>query len=271
MKNKLFSKITKYVQNLNFSKNMNFKKNKNIYIIISILFLLFIIYIAYYYKKIVIENYNENDKYNDFKEFIKSHEFYNEKDEKIDHYNNEIDEQYQAYKFIKPEDTVLELGGRYGSVSVVINKLIKDKNSHVVVEPDENVLPSLEKNKKLNKCDFTVCPKFISNKSKKIVYDGYGTRIQDSDDNSDNEKQISYQEFKELYPQKFNVLIADCEGCLEEFLENMGNDFNHLNKVIYEADQSHMCDYEKIKEKLINSGFVEKDNNNDFRFVYIKE
>lgn len=23
---------------------------------------------------------------------------------------------------------------------------------------------------------------------------------------------------KELYPQKFNVLIADCEGCLKEFL-----------------------------------------------------
>lgn len=264
MKNKLFSKITNYFQNLNF------KKNKNIYIIISILFVLFIIYIAYYYKKIVIENY-KND--NDFIEFIKNHEFYNEKDEKIDHQNNEIEEQYQAYKFIKPEDTVLELGGRYGSVSVVINKLVKDKNSHVVVEPDENVLPSLEKNKQLNKCDFTVCPKFISNKNKKIVYDGYGTRIEDSDNDDDNNKQLSYQSFKELYPQKFNVLVADCEGCLGEFLENMGNDFNSLTKIIYEEDQPHICDYQKIKDKLVNAGFVQKEKsfNEVFRYVYVKE
>lgn len=265
MKNKLFSEMK------NFFKNVNFKKNKYIYIVISILFILFIIYISYYYNKIVIENY-KND--NDFIEFIKDHTFYNEKNKKIDHQNNEIDEQYQAYKFIKPEDIVLELGGRYGSVSVVINKLVKDKNSHVVVEPDENVLPALEKNKKLNQCDFNICPKFISNKSKKIIYDGYGTRIEDSDDNKiNNNQQISYKEFKELYPQKFNALVADCEGCLGEFLETMKDDFNSLTKIIYEEDQPHMCDYQKIKDKLINAGFVEKDKsfNQVFRYVYIKE
>jgi FkbM family methyltransferase len=267
MKNKLFSKITNCVKKIINNKN----------IIISIFFLIFlflviyIIYIAYKKNKITIENY-KND--NDFIEFIKNHTFFNEKDEKIDHQNNEIDEQYQAYKFIKPEDVVLELGGRYGSVSVVINKLVNDKNSHVVIEPDENVLSALEKNKELNNCNFSICPKFISNKSKKIIYDGYGTRIEDSDNNEiNNNQQISYKEFTELYPQKFNVLVADCEGCLGEFLENMGNDFNDLTKVIYEEDQPHMCDYQKIKDKLINAGFVEKDKsfNQVFRYVYVKE
>ncbi len=258
MKNRFFTKIIN-----------EFIKNKNLYMILFLLIILFVVYIRYYYHKIVFENY-KND--NDFIEFIKNHEFYNEKDKKIDHLKNEIDEQHQAYKFIKPEDIVLELGGRYGSVSVVINKLVNNKNSHVVIEPDENVLPALEKNKRLNNCDFTICPKFISNKNKKIVYDGYGTRIEDSD-NEINSQQISYATFKEMYPQTFNVLVADCEGCLGEFLENMGNDFNNLTKIIYEEDQPHMCDYEKIKDKLIAAGFVEKDKsfNEVFRYVYVKE
>ncbi len=270
MKSNFFSKINNYIKKINVNK-LNVKKYKYLLLILSIILILFIIYYAYYYHKIVIENYKNDD---DFINFIKNHTFYNEKYEKIDHQNNEIDEQYQAYKFIKPEDTVLELGGRYGSVSVVINKLVNDKKSHVVVEPDENVVPSLEKNKDLNKCDFTICPKFVSNKNKKIVYSGYGTRIEDSDsDNSDNNKQLSYKEFKELYPQKFNVLVADCEGCLGEFLDMMGKDFNHLNKVIYEEDQPQICDYEKIKEKLIAAGFIEKDKsfNEVNRYVYVKE
>ncbi len=270
MKNNYFSKIMNYLKKINLNK-FNVKKYKYLLLTILILFILLIIYYAYYYNKIVIENY-KND--NDFINFIKDHVFYNEKNEKIDHQNNEIDEQYQAYKFIKPNDVVLELGGRYGSVSVVINKLLNDKKNHVVVEPDENVVPSLEKNKNLNKCDFIICPKFVSNKNKKIVYSGYGTRIEDSDsDNSDNNKQLSYKEFRELYPQKFNVLVADCEGCLGEFLDIMEKDFNHLNKVIYEEDQPQICDYKKIKEKLMNAGFVEKDKsfNEVNRYVYVKE
>ncbi len=50
----------------------------------------------------------------------------------------------------------------------------------------------------------------------------------------------------------------------------MGADFNHLNKVIFEADQVELCNYDEVKKKLINNGFKEVDNINNFRFVYIK-
>lgn len=245
------------------------KKNINLYIVIFLILLLFyILYVSYSLKK--KETYI-ND--NDFHNFIKNHILYNENNEKIDHYNIENSEQYQAYKYIKPDDIVLELGGRYGSVSLVINKIVKEKKNHVVVEPDINIIPALEKNKKLNNCDFTICPKFISNKNKKIIYDGYSTHILDNNSQNKNEHQITYDEFKKLYPQKFNVLVADCEGCICEFLESMGDDFNHLKKIIYEEDKPELCDYQKIKEKILSSGFVEK--NKDFnvvnRYVFIKE
>ncbi len=261
---------------MNFKKSYikivnDINKNKLFVFFLFVILLLILFYISYKNKSIYIEKY-ENNNYNEFLEFISKHTFYDEDDQLIDHKNYEIDEQYQVYQFIESKDIVLELGGRYGSVSTVINKMVDHKNDHVVVEPDNNVIPSLEKNKSINNCKFTICPKFISNKNKKIVYDGYSTHIEDSNETSNNH-QLTYEEFKKLYPQKFNVLVADCEGCLEEFLEIMGNDFNDLNKIIYEADQPHICNYDKIKEKLLNAGFVEK--NKSFkdvdRYVYIKE
>ncbi len=260
---------------MNFKKSYikivnDINKNKLFVFILFIILLLILFYISYKNKSIYIEKY-ENNNYNEFLEFISKHTFYDEDDKLIDHKKEEITEQFQAYQYITPEDIVIELGGRYGSVSTVINKIVDHKNDHVVVEPDNNVIHSLEKNKSINNCNFTICPKFISNKNKKIVYDGYGTRVEDSNSNEKNNNQLTYQEFKKLYPQRFNVLVADCEGCLEEFLEIMGDDFDYLDKIIYEADQGHMCNYQKIKEKLLNAGFVEKDNNSNVRFVYIKE
>ena len=37
------------------------------------------------------------------------------------------------FKYIKPNDIVLEIGGRYGVVSNTIQLLLKNKKNHVVV------------------------------------------------------------------------------------------------------------------------------------------
>ena len=46
-----------------------------------------------------------------------------------------------------------------------------------------------------------------------------------------------------------------------------------MKKIIYEEDKPELCDYQKIKEKILSAGFVEK--NKDFnvvnRYVFIKE
>lgn len=60
--------------------------------------------------------------------------FYDENNKKIDTIYNEVFEQYLTNKWIKPTDTVLELGGRYGIVSYTINnRLDKDHKSKNVV------------------------------------------------------------------------------------------------------------------------------------------
>lgn len=242
-----------------FNNIIKYFKKINIY-----LFLLFILLVVLFINIMSYENFED-----EFENFIKNHIFYDENNNLIDHKNIENDEQYQCYKYIYEDDIVIELGGRYGTVSTVINKKIKNKNKHVVIEPDINIINTLKKNLKDNNCVCEVIPYFISNNNnKKIYYDGYSTRVINSEE-KDN-LQITYNEFKEKYPYNFNVIVADCEGCLYNFLEDMGDDFNKINKIIFEADQPDICNYQSIKDKLINNGFKEIENKDNFRYVYMK-
>lgn len=232
----------------------------------------------------------------DFLNFIKQQIYHDENDKIIDHLKFEIEEQYQAYKYIKEDDIVLELGGRYGTVSVLINKILNNKTNHVVVEPDTTIIHALEKNRNNNDCNFHIVNKFISNTPKKIYFDGYSTRIisdeNDIIDNPDekpedkliNDKKrfliddtgqnfsVSYDKFKKLYPLNFNVLVADCEGCLCDFFNMIGDDLDNFNKIIFEADQETLCNYVNIIDLLTNHGFIEIDNSFNVvnRYVFIK-
>jgi FkbM family methyltransferase len=243
---------------------------------ISLLITTIIICIIYKY----ISNYEVSDenkpnhKYfgDDFHNYISKYKFYDENDNLINHFENEVDEQYFAYKYIEENDIVLELGGRYGSVSVVINSLLNNKNNQVVIEPDTDIIDALTKNRDNNDSNFIIVNKFISNKNKKLITDGYSTRIIDNNDKNNNQLQITYQQFKNMYPLKFNVLIADCEGCFYEFILMLGNDLNNYNKIIYEEDQPEICNYSKVKQHLISYGFklIEEKFNVVNRCIYMK-
>jgi len=68
----------------------------------------------------------------------------------------EKEERDLIQRWIKPEDTVLELGACLGIVSCVTNHLLKDKSRHVVVEANPLCIPPLRKNKELNRAEFRV-------------------------------------------------------------------------------------------------------------------
>lgn len=195
-----------------------------------------------------------------------------EKGNKLNHLELELDEQEMALEFIKPEDVILELGARYGTVSVIMAKIVENKGKLVAVEVDKSIIPALEENRRANNVYFEICDKIISNKPMKIVYNHYGTYIEQND-TDDNNTRITYDEFKRLYPYNFNVLVADCEGCIEYFLEMMGDDLHNYNKILFEADYPDRCNYDKVRERLLNFGFIEKKAKfqDVWRYCYIKE
>jgi FkbM family methyltransferase len=176
----------------------------------------------------------------------------------VDINNIEKHEQDLANEYILEDDIVLELGARYGSVSCIINSKLNNKNNQVVVEPDERVWNALEKNKNSNNCAFNIVKGFISNKKLDLTnldcwLGGYGATF------IENEKTLipsySLDEIKNKYNLNFNVLVADCEGFLEVFFDENPDFYDNLRLIIFEADYAEKCNYDKIKNKLIEKKF----------------
>jgi len=167
-------------------------------------------------------------------------------------------EQDLANKYILEDDIVLELGARYGSVSCIINSKLNNKNNQVVVEPDQRVWDALDKNKNSNNCEFNIVKGFISNKKLDLTnldccLGGYGSTFIENDNTLI--PSYSLNEIKEKYNLNFNVLVADCEGFLEVFFDENPDFYNDLRLLIFEADYPEKCNYDKIKNKLIEKKF----------------
>lgn len=185
--------------------------------------------------------------------------FYDENNKKIDHANIEIEEQLLVNQFVEPHHVVLELGARYGTVSCAINKKLANKSMQVSVEPDSRIWTSLETNKQRNNCKFHIVKGVISRKPLELTNldycDGYGTTS-----NTCSESTIpSYtlENIQAIYNLEFNCLVVDCEGCLEMFLDDNPSFLDQLELLIFEADYSNKCNYNKIRQLLRTKTFTE--------------
>ena len=178
----------------------------------------------------------------------------------VDIANLEKPEQDLAKEYIEETDVVFELGARYGSVSCIINSLLNCKTNQVVVEPDERVWNALERNKKVNKCDFHIVKGFVSSKKLGLTnlneyYGGYAATFIDQDDSKI--PSFTMEEIKTNYNLQFNVLVADCEGFLERFFDENPSFYDKLRLVMFEADYVEKCNYTKIRDTLKRKGFLE--------------
>lgn len=187
---------------------------------------------------------------------------YNNFGELVNTDNVEKDEQDLAKKYILGDDKVLELGARFGSVSCIINSKLNNKRNQVVVEPDERVWSALERNRYINKCEFSIVKGFISKKKLGLTNldqgsGGYASTFIEKKDSKIPSFPLEY--IKHRYNLQFNVLVADCEGYLEVFLDENPCLYNELRMIIFEEDYVEKCDYEKIKRKLLENNFEKVD------------
>lgn len=188
--------------------------------------------------------------------------FFDEHGSVIRHERVERDEQDQARAFIPPDAVVLELGARYGTVSCIINKIISNPKNMVVVEPDPRVWGALESNMRLNDCDFHIVKGFISKKPLELVQpenDDYGTTAQPIQ--AGQSPPIPSYTLEEIEAKhgglRFNTLVADCEGFLEQFFDENPQLYDQLNLVMFEKDYPIKCNYDRIMFELQRRGFVQ--------------
>ena len=183
----------------------------------------------------------------------------NEEGKPINTFTIEKTEQEYANKYIEPNDVVLELGARYGSVSVVINKKLSDPTKQIVVEPDERVWKALEGNRNHNHCKFHIIEGFISKNKHTLTnlqdcLNGYASTAIPAE--TSTIPSYDLEELQNQHQMKFNVLVADCEGFLETFFEQYPFLYDQLRLIMFEADYPEKCDYAKIKFTLRSKGFL---------------
>jgi chemotaxis regulatin CheY-phosphate phosphatase CheZ len=83
--------------------------------------------------------------------------------------------------------------------------------------------------------------------------DPYGKSTKESTEDLIN--RITVEELEHLCNIKFNTLVADCEGFLQQFFEENNHMYEQLDLVFFEQDFPDRCDYEKIKRNLEAHGF----------------
>ena len=175
----------------------------------------------------------------------------------IDYMNIERQEQIDAEKYITSDCVVLELGARYGTVSCTINKKLSNQLNQVSVEPDVRVYGALEKNMISNDCNFHIVKGVISRTP--IILEnldswhGYGTSSAKAETSSI--QSYTLEQIEEKYNLKFNTLVADCEGFLEQFFEENPNMYKSLKLILFEKDYPDKCNYSKIENNLRLNGF----------------
>lgn len=177
----------------------------------------------------------------------------------------EVPERKMVNKYVEETDSVLELGGCLGIISCITNKILDDKKKHVVVEPNEDVIFFLEKNKINNDCGFIVEKTILSNKLKetefyKNKYYLGSSIIKPLNVNVKMElvKCMSLENLIRKHNIFFNTLIMDIEGSEYEFIEE--NDLSSFEKLIIEFHPGKLkLKMKKCYQNLSKKGFELKD------------
>jgi len=152
----------------------------------------------------------------------------------------EAEERELIRKFVRPEDSVLEVGACLGIVSCVTNKLLRDNRRHVVVEGNPLCIPAIHRNRQLNQCGFLVENCALSNETEVTfylhpVYIVGGTTQRESN----RPVRVPGKSLAELDARygPFSVLIMDVEGAELETLQPAAELLKKYRVVIIELHE----------------------------------
>jgi FkbM family methyltransferase len=197
--------------------------------------------------------------------------FLDEHGAEINTQNFELVEQQFASQFIEADDVVLELGARYGTVTVKIQEKLAQKHLHVAVEPDAKVVPCLRDNLERHGAQARLLESIVSKTTGAIEGEGYSTFVRlRPEEGAVCCATTTVEELEAELGTKFTALVADCEGCLGPFLQDFPSFLEQLRLVMFETDEGYgQTDYESIHAQLLSLGF-QKIASKHSQFVYTK-
>lgn len=126
----------------------------------------------------------------------------------------ELPERRLAEKYIKPESTVLELGGCIGVVSCCINQQLNQRGNHVVVEANPNLIDALRANRDRNGCGFEIVNAALSRSSSYYVSTDrqMDSNVPSGAASGVRVPTVTVERLEESLGTRFDTLVMDIEG-----------------------------------------------------------
>lgn len=169
----------------------------------------------------------------------------------------ELNEQELIFSYMKPGSRVLEFGGNIGRSSVVISKILGNTGAHVVFESDPMSASRLKENRDRNNLHFSIINAALSEHP--MVQKGWDTKVVKPGEKApagwNPVRTIPWDEFHALFPYNFDVLVVDCEGCLDPILQSYPHLLKHIKLIILENDANVPANH-KIHAVLHKYGFA---------------
>jgi len=162
----------------------------------------------------------------------------------------EKEERQLIGEFIRADDRVLELGACIGIVSCLTNRrLSRAPEKHVVVEPNPNLVPYIEKNRQLNNCKFIIEQCLVTDEENPRFY--VDTQITGGSAQQETKNEIAVKAYRLTELEKkyceFNALIMDIQGGEADFLQLEKDALGHFRLVVVEM-HPHIIGEEPVEE-----------------------
>ena len=164
--------------------------------------------------------------------------------------DDEYPEQLMIARFVRPDATVLELGGNVGRSSCVIASILDDSSRLVVFESDPATARKLADNRECNAFAFHIEAAALS--ASPLVQRGWDTVPWHADEPvPDGWCQVETLTWRQTRAKhsalRFDTLVADCEGALFYILHDIPGFLDGFTTVILEndfrvADHKAYCD-----------------------------
>lgn len=146
----------------------------------------------------------------------------------------------RALDYIDPTLPVVELGANIGVVACLTNKRLAPGTSHVVVEADSRILPTLIKNREQNHCSFHILPKALGYGAEEMQFiqrrDSLGSALGNNSAESVLVATTTLRDILTAFGIDRFTLICDIEGAEEPLLLNEGDVLKrHARMIVMEV------------------------------------
>ena len=179
---------------------------------------------------------------------------------------HEIYERIAIKDHLDPACPVIELGAGIGVISCLVNRMLNHPDQHVVMEPNTELIPLLDENRRLNNCQFSIVNAALAYGSEFVdLYQRPSILTATTLESTDRKISVPAMTLQRVLDQ-FNLdhvtLICDIEGAEVELIsEEQEILINHIQMVIMELHPSEVgaSAFQKMLAQLTQSGFEKID------------